>query len=65
MQGDAKRELAKNDQISIAWLGLSLLKEQGSYAFLAGTSATLRSRIGIDASPPGTSVLCGRRRVSR
>ena len=39
MQGDAKRELAKNDQISIAWLGLSLLKEQGSYAFLAGTSA--------------------------
>ena len=39
MQGDAKLELAKNDQISIAWMGISLLKEQGSYAFLAGTSA--------------------------
>jgi hypothetical protein len=39
MHGDTERELAKNDQISIAWMEISLLKEQGGYAFLAGTSA--------------------------
>src|SRR5215475_876681 len=34
MQGEDKPDAAKNDEISISWMRLSLLKEQGDCAFL-------------------------------
>src|ERR1039458_22972 len=39
MQGGGKRSPAKNSQISKAWMGFSLLQEQGDYPCLAGSES--------------------------
>jgi hypothetical protein len=40
----AKHKQAKCRQISIVWMGLSLLREQGGFGFLAGRCRSWRPR---------------------
>jgi hypothetical protein len=56
MQGGGKDKLAKCRQISIVWMGLSLLREQGGFG--RSREVSVRIAVGVQEQPQFGDAIC-------